>query len=299
MEGNKESKRALLISIMLLAQISLLSTGCSSTQNITRAEETKITTEIIGDTNEYSPNKTILNKLENIIKTRYNPPLGYKRVALEGKSFGLFLREQGLRDYDESHSASGVYDSVLDIKIDPENMHQSSAMMLMRAEYLYTNGHYDQIEFSFESGFLAEYEKWVQGYRLDKQGGVTQWVQRGNNSNKPEDLRDFMEAVFKYSGGLSIDKKLEPVDINQMSIGDMFVRGGGVGQIVMIIDMAESEDTGEKIFMLAQSSIETKETSILLNPRDPDISPWYSQDIAEGLVTPMGKFVQSDLKSFK
>ena len=273
---------------ILLTLISLVLMGCSSRKITDKVEEA-----IAGGSTENIDNN------KNTIKTRYDLPAGYKRVALEGKSFGLFLREQKLRVQDETHGVDGVYDSTLDIEIDPENMHQSSAMMIMRAEYLYTQERYDEIEFVFESGFIAEYEKWVQGYRLDKQGGVTQWVKRGSTSNKPQDLKDFMDAVLKYSGGLSIDKKLVPVDIEKMSIGDVFVRGGGVGQIVMIVDMAENEETGERIFILAHSSIETKQTNILLNHNNSDISPWYSQYIEEGLITPIGKFVKSDLKSFK
>ncbi|NLI90504.1 MAG: DUF4846 domain-containing protein, partial [Epulopiscium sp.] len=82
-------------------------------------------------------------------------------------------------------------------------------------------------------------------------------------------------------------------------IGDMFIRGGGHGQVVMVADIAVHEETGEKIFMLMQGTILAEETMILLNPNDADISPWFSTDLADGLVTPEGKFVKSDLKRFK
>ncbi len=298
MRRNKLIKSIFSMSIVV-ATMSLLFTGCTSVINANGKNQTIEEDTKVQKSRENSPTKEILNKSGDTIKTRYNTPEGFKRVALEGKSFGVFLRDQKLMPYDELHCIDGIYDSILDIEIDPEKVHQSSALMLMRAEYLYAEDRYKEISFQFESGFVAEYEKWTRGNRLDKQGGELQWVQRGHTSNKREDLMDFMDAVFKYSSGLTIEEILVPVSLEKMSIGDVFIRGGGVGQIAMVVDMAKHEETGEIVFILAQSSIVTKETSILLNPTDPERNPWYTQEVAEGLMTPEGKFVESDLKGFQ
>lgn len=285
--------------IILTTLGALLFTGCTNIISANGKKQTNEEAIKVQKSKENSPSKEILNKQGQTIKERYNTPEGFKRVGLEGKSFGAFLREQKLRPYDELHCLDGVYDSILDIAIKPENVHQSSALMLMRAEYLYSQKRYDEINFKFESGFIAQYQKWMQGNTLDKQGDNVQWVQRGQASNKPEDLGNFMDAVFKYSGGLTIEDMLVPVEISEMAIGDTFIRGGGVGQIAMVVDMAVHQETGEKIFILAQTNIATKETCILLNPNNPERNPWYTQDMGEGLQTPEGKFVKSDLKGYR
>ncbi|WP_334296195.1 DUF4846 domain-containing protein [Clostridioides difficile] len=38
-----------------------------------------------------------------------------------------------------------------------------------------------------------------------------------------------------------------------MKIGDVFIVGGSPGHASIIMDMAENEKTGEKVFMIAQS----------------------------------------------
>ena len=38
--------------------------------------------------------------------------------------------------------------------------------MVIRAEYLYSQELYDEINFDFVSGFRAEYGKWMEGYKI-------------------------------------------------------------------------------------------------------------------------------------
>lgn len=297
MRLSKTSKIILVMLVIFTSSMSLA--GCSKIINGGETEET-INGEDKGNIAKgEAVSKKILNSSGDTIKTRYNTPEGFKRVGLEGKSFGRYIREQELKPYDASNSSGGIYDSALDLEIEIDNPHQAAPMMLLRAEYLYSQERYNEISFKFESGLDAEYEKWSKGNRLDKQGGVVRWVEREGYSNKHEDLRNYMDAVFKYSDGLLLGEDLVEVDLANMSIGDMFIRGGGHGQVVMVADIAVHEETGEKIFMLMQGTILAEETMILLNPNDADISPWFSTDLADGLVTPEGKFVKSDLKRFK
>lgn len=285
------------IMLTILVTISLVFTGCSMVTNGNTPTDNQGVGANKGKDNDDSPK--LLNKSASTIKTRYNPSEGFTRVELEGKDFGIFLRDRELLPYDDKRHLDGVYDSILDIEIDPENVHQSSVMMLLRAEYLYSQKRYKEISFNFESGFVAEYDQWVQGNRLDKQGGVVRWVQRDSASNTHDDLMNYMNAVFKYSGGLSIEKYLQPKELDKIAIGDVFIRGGGLGQVVMVVDMAHNKETGEKQIMLLQTDFTTKETSILINPNNPELSTWYDLDIDEGLVTSIGKFVKSDLKTFE
>ena len=84
-----------------------------------------------------------VNKKGMTIETRYNVPMGYKRVNVEKGSFAEFLRNQKLKPYGEKalyyngkeKPNSGIYDSVIDVEIGKQNLHQcADAIMLLRAE---------------------------------------------------------------------------------------------------------------------------------------------------------------------
>lgn len=88
-----------------------------------------------------------VNKQGTTVETRYNVPAGYKRVSVEKGSFAEFLRNQKLKPYGEKalyyngkeKSSTGIYDSVLDVEIGKQDLHQcADAIMLLRAEYLYS-----------------------------------------------------------------------------------------------------------------------------------------------------------------
>jgi len=88
------------------------------------------------------------------IETRYNVPTGYKRVNVEKGSFAEFLRNQKLKPYGEKalyyngkeKASRGIYDSVFDVEIGNQDLHQcADAIMLLRAEYLYSKKEYNKI----------------------------------------------------------------------------------------------------------------------------------------------------------
>jgi len=252
----------------------------------------------------------VVNKLVNkegmIIKDRYLPPEGYTRVEYEVGSFAEFLRNQKLKPYGEKvlyydgrkKPSGGIYDSVFDVDIGNRDLHQcADAIMLLRAEYLYLQGRYDEINFNFVSGFRAEYRKWMEGYRIRVNGNDAEYYKAAEPSNTYEDFRKYMDMVFAYSGTLSLEKELKSISIDNMNIGDVFIVGGSPGHAVIIVDMAVNSH-GEKIFLLAQSYMPAQQTQILINPMDEDISPWYSLKGKEKLITPQWTFDLDMLKSW-
>lgn len=70
------------------------------------------------------------------------------------------------------------------------------------------------------------------------------------------------------------------------------------GHAVIIVDMAVN-DAGEKIFILAQSYMPAQQTQILINPNDENISPWYSSEIIDKLITPEWIFNSNELRRFR
>jgi hypothetical protein len=104
--------------------------------------------------------------------------------------------------------------------------------------------------------------------------------------------------VFTYAGTLSLSKELAHADITNLQIGDILIRGGSPGHAIIVVDLAINENTGEKIFILAQSYVPAQDIQILKNPGNGKISPWYSKKIEGDLITPEWIFKKSELKRF-
>lgn len=284
--------------LILVCFLSVFS--CNTENNLSKTEKT-------GEDNvkiNYS-NENMINPENNTIETRYNVPNGYKRVSVEKGSFAEYLRNQKLKPYGEKalffdgkvKPSEGVYDSVIDVEIGNRDLHQcADAVMLLRAEYFYAKKEYGNIHFNFVSGFNAEYSKWMEGYRINPNGKGS-YYKKGQPSNTYKDFRSFMDIVFGYAGTLSMEKEMKPQTLENMQIGNVFIKGGSPGHAVIIVDMAEN-DRGEKIFMLAQAYMPAQQTQILINPNDSRMGVWYSLKDTDILRTPQWTFSIEHLRKF-
>ncbi|VHV40742.1 lipoprotein [Clostridioides difficile] len=288
------------ITILLLITLTLV--GCSNGEEKKVVEGSKKT-----QNSKKDEQPIIVHKDANILKDRYEPPKGFKRVDVEKGSFESFLRNTKLKNYGEkvkyydgrTKESKGIYDSVFDVDIGNRDLHQcADAIMLMRAEYLYQNKLYDEISFDFVDGFKAKYSKWAQGYRISVKDSGSSWYKATEYSTSYESFRKFMDIVFAYSGTLSLEKELEPVKVEDMKIGDVFIVGGSPGHASIIMDMAENEKTGKKVFMIAQSYMPAQQTQLLINRKNPNLSPWYSLDFEGDLTIPQWTFKRDQLKRF-
>jgi hypothetical protein len=279
----------------------ILLTGCQS--KVPTAKTTNDDTTAI---NENSPIINLLNKDGMTVEERYMTPQGFDRIIVDEDSFGAFLRLQRLKPYGEKvlyyngkkKSAEGVYDSVFDVEIGDRDLHQcADAIMLLRAEYLYSQSRYDEISFNFVSGFTAEYSKWMEGYRIRVEGNDVSYYKATDPSDTYQSFRKYMDIVFAYASTLSMEKELVSVSVNDMKIGDVFIVGGSPGHAIIVVDMAENEN-GNRMFMLAQSYMPAQQTQILINPLDETMSPWYSLAGVDQLRTPEWTFSLDRLKRF-
>lgn len=290
--------------IIIIMSILILTTACNETKNFQVADppsENLVEVEV-----EIKEEGHTVNIDGATIEERYPEPKDYLRTQVEEDSFGEFLRNQKLKAYGEKviyyngkeKKSNGVYDSVFDVDIGDRDLHQcADAIMLLRGEYFYSHGLYDEINFNFVSGFKAEYKKWMEGYRIKVDGNNVSYYKATDSSNSYESFRKYMDMVMAYAGTLSLEGELESVDIDDMEIGDVFIIGGSPGHAVIIVDMAVNEDD-EKIFLLAQSYMPAQQTQVLINPMDKNISPWYSLKGKEKLITPEWNFELDDLKRF-
>lgn len=239
------------------------------------------------------------------VSERFLPPEGSVRIVPELDSFAAYLQDLPLKPFGEKvkyfdgrEKADRVYVSVVDQEISARDLQQcADAIMRLRAEYLYSLGHEDEIAFHFVSGFLCDFETWSSGKKVVVSGNKVTWTSAPANDSSYGSFRKYMDIVHAYASTLSLEKELEPVPFTDMEIGDVFIEGGSPGHAIIVADMARDEISGKTYFLLAQSYMPAQETQILRNLDHPELSPWY--ELEEGsLSTPEWTFDDGSLRRF-
>lgn len=261
-----------------------------------------------GSSQQTSPDQTLIHPDGKTLETRFSVPDTYERTKADANSFGEYLRKLPLKpdgtkvkyfNGDEKNK-DGVYAAVVNLPIGTKDLHQcADAVMRLRAEYLYSQKQYDKIHFNFTNGWRCDYSEWMKGKRVAINGNKTSWKQSVQSSNTHKDFWNYLEMIFSYAGSLSLSKELKGVEVEGIQSGDVFIIGGSPGHAVIVVDVAVDPKTSKKIFMIAQSYMPTQETQILINPNDETLSPWYSIDFGETLITPEWEFSKGQLMRFE
>ena len=258
------------------------------------------------DEESTSTKTVVIDPNGTTIETRFSPPQGFSRVEVQASSFANYLRQLPLKVagskvlyYNGSEKSNDVYDAVIDLPIGKRDLHQcADAIMRLRAEYLWNEKKYDQIHFNFTNGFRVDYSKWMKGKRVGFNGNQTFWKDGGTPSVSYTSFWSYMELIFSYAGTLSLSKEMKSKEMKNMEIGDVFIQGGSPGHAVIVVDMVKQKETGEQLFLLAQSYMPAQETHVLKNPTDTSISPWFSLNSSDQIRTPEWTFNSTDLKAF-
>lgn len=241
------------------------------------------------------------------INSRFNAPNGFMRVPVLQSSFAEYLSTLPLKPvdtdvllYNKNKKANqNAHAAVIDMDTGDRDLQQcADAVMRLRAEYLFSQKKYDEIHFDFVNGFKADYKTWRSGKRISVKGNEVKWVTSNGNSTSYENFRKYLNMVFAYAGTASLEKELKKIETGKMQIGDVFIQGGSPGHAVIVVDMAVNKNTGEKLFMLAQSYMPAQDIHVLRNPNNESLSPWYDLNFGEILSTPEWQFTKNDLRRF-
>ena len=217
---------------------------------------------------------------------RIAPPQGFTRVPSAEGSFahwlrGLPMKAEGapvLTHTGKPKWRQDVHTDVIDIDVGERDLQQcADAIMRLRAEWLYSARRDKEIAFN------------------DTKGKRLAFTSRARRTDYPG-LRRYLNYVFAYAGTYSLERELKPATIEEMRIGDVFIRGGFPGHAVLVADMVENRETGEKRFLLLQSYMPAQDIHVLKNPTADDGSPWYPAAIGETLVTPEWTFPRNQLR---
>ncbi|WP_299228598.1 DUF4846 domain-containing protein [uncultured Psychroserpens sp.] len=217
------------------------------------------------------------------ILTRVKPPKGYKRVNYPKGSFQEYLRNYKLKpfgskivNYDDSeYFWQGGHIGVLEVPVPKNGLQQcADALIRIRSEYLWEQNRKDDIGFNFTSGDYCSWKRYAEGYRPKINGNQVTFNKVARADHSKENFYKYLNLIYTYSGTLSLFHELSEVDDKNLKIGDMLIKGGSPGHIVMICDEAINEE-GQKLYLLFQGNTPAQSVHLVKNLQNSNISPWY------------------------
>lgn len=241
-----------------------------------------------------------------MLKTRINPPAGYKRIEEEKDSFGTFVRNYALKkstgvvkywDGRKKKDKDGkVVQAVFKLPLEKEDLQRSAgAVIRMYAEYFWAQNDYDKISFQLVNGFQADYSKWREGYRIRTSAAGAMWVNGGREDASKENFKKYLHTILTYTSAASMKKESKKVKKQEIQIGDIFLQDGTSPEVVMVVDVCENAQ-GKKAFLLAKGGKPAQQFYLMKNPADKK-DPWYYVDeLKYPLKTVDGDFAKGSLR---
>lgn len=258
------------------------------TTNESGSAETPTTNESGSAEADVMPTIEIIRPEGMTLETRFAEPEGFSRIHAESGSLTIFLRDYPLKEdgspvllYDGTQKGNQrAHAAVFELPIENEDLQQcADSIMRVYAEYFWESGQQERIAFHFVNGFNAEYTRWRDGERIQVNGNEVSWVQSANYDDSYETFKKYLRYVFSYAGTLSMDGETDPISLDELRVGDVFLKGGSPGHVVMVVDLCENAE-GRRAFLLAQGYMPAQEFHVLKNPLHEN-DPWYYVDEME------------------
>lgn len=318
----KRTLAAILFGIVLLCVAACGSTNDPAIGNEDKLQESKPNEEAFYiqeasmqelSTQEVSPQevspqeveqKTFINEQGMTLAERVYTPEGYTRTNAQEESLTEFLRNYPLKEagaevllYNTMPKGNqDAHVAVFALPIEEYDLQQcADSIMRVYSEYFWSTGQYDRIAFHFTNGFLAEYTKWRDGYRIEVDGNNVFWSKTASYDDSYECFVKYIKMVFTYAGTLSMETEANQIELDDIQVGDVFLYGASPGHVVLIVDVCVDEN-GQKAFLLGQGYMPAQEFHLLKNPMHED-DPWYYEnEIEYPLQTPEYTFDVGTLK---
>ncbi|WP_369997434.1 DUF4846 domain-containing protein [Winogradskyella sp.] len=245
---------------------------------------------------------SLINKDSLTINSRVNTPNGYNRVTYPKGSFENYLRNYKLKpfgskiiNYDDSeYFWQGGHIGVLEVPVPKNGLQQcADALIRIRSEYLWDNDRKDEIGFNFTSGHYCSWQKYAEGYRPKISGNKVSFHKTASVDHSKNNFYKYLNLIYMYSGTLSLFNELESVKAKDLKIGDMLIKGGSPGHIVILCDEVVN-DKGEKLFLLFQGNTPAQSVHLVKNLENSSISPWYQ--LEDDAVVPVSNYTFSNAK---
>lgn len=265
---------------------------------------------------EYAPEKeeiqteappAIVNPEGMTLRNRICPPYGYEREEAGVSSLTSFLREYPLKKagkpvrlYNgEKKYNQNAHIAVFKLPLENEDLQQcADSVIRVYAEYFWSTKQWQRISFQFVDGFQADYDKWRKGYRIQSGEGGTNWMSGGTPDDSYRSFVKYLRMVFAYASTLSMEKESKKIELSKIRTGDIFLRAGSPGHVVMVVDICKTKE-GKKAFLLGQGYMPAQEFHILKNPAHED-DPWYyEEEVTDPFETPEYSFEKGSLRRLR
>ena len=227
-----------------------------------------------------------INKKGLTVKDRVHCPEGYKRVDYHKGSFQEYLRNYKLKpfgskiiNYDNSEYYWQLgHIGVLEIPVPKNGLQQCADVLIrIRSEYLWDYQRKDEIGFNFTSGHYCSWKRYAEGYRPQINGNQVTFHKTASINHSKENFYKYLNLIYMYSGTLSLYNELPKIEYTKdLKIGDMLIKGGSPGHIVMMQECDEVINSkGEKLYLLFQGNTPAQSVHLVKNLEDSNLSPWY------------------------
>ena len=236
------------------------------------------------------------------------PPDGFVRGDVARGDFAGYLRDLPIKEDNVLLLHTGKpkpnqtnHYAVVKMDVGNRDLQQcADAVIRLRAEWLWAGGKFKEIAFDFTSGDRFAWLDYARGLRPKIAGRKVTWTKDGKRSSSRAAFRRYLDVIFMYASTRSLDKELTPVGSPEgIRAGDVLLQlKKPYGHAVIVLDTAKDPESGEVVFLLAQSYMPAQEIHVLRNPVDPEKSPWFSAWFGATLVTPEWTFDAKDLKRF-
>lgn len=246
---------------------------------------------------------SLINKDSITIKSRVNIPNGYKRAIYKKGSFQEYLRNYTLKSFgakiinydDTEYFWQNGHIGILDIPVPKNGLQQcADALIRIRSEYLWDKDRKAEIGFNFTSGHYCSWKQYADGYRPKINGNKVSFHKASSVNHSKENFYKYLNLIYMYSGTLSLYNELPKVNsASDLMIGDMLIKGGSLGHIVMICDEIINSK-GEKLFLLFQGNTPAQSVHLVKNLENSEISPWYQ--LEKDMIIPVSNYTFNSSK---
>ena len=255
-----------------------------------------------------STRSLVIDDSKSTIRTRFSPPKGFTWMKEQPGSFSEFLNNFPLHppnfpvrsftgmpiDNQKNHIA------ILRIDVGEKDLQQcADAWIRLYAEYLWMNKRFEEIGFEFTSSQYFAWSDFKNGFRTKEVRKKVSFVKTEKVDDSYENFQKYLEVIFRYAGTISLDRESIPIKNNlAIKTGDFIIKPGSPGHSVIIVGVARNS-SGKRLYLLAESYMPAQDIHILVNHKNPQISPWYELDVdSPQTVTAKYTFKPTSIKRF-
>jgi len=241
---------------------------------------------------------------------------GFVSVVVDEGSFGAFLRRLPLlppgtpvRSFRGDVVDAPWAKAVVDLDVSNKDLQQcADSAIRLWAEYRWSKGDVDQVGVDQVGVDLVGVDKAGAGFSLHATSGDPlpwrrfaagerpvvvnnriAWKQQAKASSSKETFRSYLENVFMWAGSRSLANDTDAV--GEVAPGDLLVKGGSPGHVLVVLDVARSAAGGER-WLIGQGYMPAQSFHVL---------GWFAVDDDGAVTVPSwpGPFARSSRRRFR